>query len=666
MPLDRRGGAWQRPTFFRKLASPLLPEMIIFTEGSCGISRPIFVKKITNTQPNQYQAPSPPKKKVPFIDRVWRFVVSLKCGILLLATIGAVAIWGTTTIAANDSLGDNAITIARSHVFESWWFVALLLLFAIQLILSTWHVTIMSFTIWWKRQFRSSPDYYKYGSSPRAEIPVTGDIEEAEKFIALRFTRSHRDGNLFFAHKGILSRFGPTIVHIGILTVIFSQVIRVMLIWSGGVISEGRFIGGEGERTAMIFEPLTTEQQLSGQNIRPFPIPFWITVLDFDEINHPNSNVPAYFSSLIKVEDPRTQEVTYAQLDMNHSFARDGLEFHQAGYTPLPPDRFQRFNFDVRNRLINERIAITDTHPFNRVRIGDTENFLEVDGTEAGARWHIFSTESPLEPIAAGIVIGQRESNWSFSVEEFYPSFRIDEESGMPENASQSPDNPAARIGLFSEGQPVSETWLFFDPELAGMVPPTGAPFTLRFEDIQVPREVEMEDVVWNQPGAAMFVIGVHDKQGALIAREKLTVGATSEERTYSSGFEAPVQTLGTEGQFEVRVVAPTQRFQTALSVVSEPTVFWTNLGVGIVVFGALLTFIFRYRALYGRWDEERKTLSLALVPRWGQSPVQAEFDDIVRELSHGKGPVSGTGSQYAGTGENVETDRVRPEVVEV
>ena len=36
----------------------------------------------------------------------------------------------------------------------------------------------------------------------------------------------------------------------------------------------------------------------TGENLVPRAIPYEITVLDFDEIKHANSNEPAYFSSL--------------------------------------------------------------------------------------------------------------------------------------------------------------------------------------------------------------------------------------------------------------------------------------------------------------------------------------------------------------------------------
>ncbi len=579
--------------------------------------------------------------------RGWRIFISLKFGIFLLALILGVSIWGTMGYASNAALGDNSITMARTLVFESRWFVALLLLFATNLIFSTWHVTVMSCTIWWKKEFRRGKTYYQYGKSPRGEVPVEGGPEAVEQILRKRFTRVHRDGDAFFAHKGILSRIGPTIVHAGILIVLGATVAKAVLIWNDRILTEGRFIAAEGETTNVIHQPIALEQQITNENRRETPIDVWIKVLDFDEVMHPNSNVPAYFSSLLEVRDPRDNSITVAQLDMNHGLrihtSQYGwLNFHQAGYQPVDDGEFQRVNFDVRDRRTGERIAVTDTHPHNRVRIGETKYFLEVDGIRPADRWRIYSAENPFEIAAEGLLQGGQELAYSFRPEEFYPDFRIDEETGEPHNASNQPANPALKTAIFLDGQQVATTWLFLDPELAGHVPDTHPRFRLELEDVRLRSGADPEAVDWNRPGNALFIFTLRDMQNNTErGREMLVLGEDSRDYEYTAEIDHADIELGTEGIFDVRIAGPTQRFLTVLTVVNEPTVPYLNLGVAVVVFGAMLTFMFRYRALYGQWDPERKTLRMALVPRWGQSPVQEEFDELVRELSGGRGLIT-------------------------
>lgn len=585
-----------------------------------------------------------------FLDRVdrlvlkaWRVFVSLKFGIGLLTLIGVLSIYGTMRYASNGALGDNAIPMARTLFFESRWFVALLLLFACNLILSTWHVTVMSLGIWWKKEFRRGRVYYEHGNSPRAEVKVPGGLDEAEKVLRQKFTRVHRDGDAIFAHAGLLSRLGPTIVHVGMLMVIFSQVAKAGLQWNGKLVTEGRFIAGEGDPASnFINEPVALEQQLTQENRREIAIPYWIRVLDFDEIKHANSQMPAYFSSLIEVADPKTQETRVIQLDMNHSVNIGGLQFHQAGFTPAPETEVQRINFDVRDTATGERIAVTDASPGTRVRIGETDEFLEVNGIQPANRWKIFTAADPQKPKAEGLLVGGQELKYSFRLDQFYPEFKIDEKTNEPVSASPQPKNPALQVAILLNDKQVETTWLFLDPSLAAVVPDSHPRFKLTFTDIRVRSGLTAESVDWKEKGAAVFEVKLHDRERDVdVGTELLMLGESSRPYPYTAKVDhAGDAQLGTEAGYEVRILGPTQRFATVLSVVKEPTVPWTKAGVVITVLGALMTFVFRYRALYGWLDAERGSVRLALVPRWGQTAITEEFEKLVAILSHGKGAV--------------------------
>ena len=574
------------------------------------------------------------------ILRAWKVFRSLKFGIFLLALIGVVAIWGTMGFGSNAALGDNAIPMARTQVFEHPWFIALLVLFACNLIVSTWHVTKMSLSIFSKKEFRRSHDYYTAGSAPRAEIEVPGGTEKVRSVLKSHFTRAHQDGNSFFAHKGLLSRLGPTIVHAGMLLVIGAMVAKAVLIWNGRIVTEGRFIAAEGEEFSFISQPIANEQQITSRNLRQTPLDVWVKVLDFDEVKHPNSDVPAHFRSLVEVRNPETQKVTVAQLDMNHSLSiqseRYGkLQFHQAGYNPVPDGDMPRFFYEVRDMVTGERLAAADAHPGDRVRVGETELFLEADGASPGDPWRLYSMEQPNTPVARGELVGGEKSEFRFRAEEFYPDFRIDESTGQPVNASNQPLNAALRISILVDGRPARNTWLFHDPQLAGMMPSAHPRYDLRLVDVRVPPDASLDTVSWNDPGRVAYDIAVLDRQAEeRLTTETLTVGQASSVYTYESappGAES-------NGDYQVRVTGPAQRFVTVLSVVNDPTVPYLIGGVGIILLGATMTFVFRYRALYALWDEKRRRLRLALIPRWGQSPVREEFDALLARLSEGAG----------------------------
>ncbi len=565
-------------------------------------------------------------------------------GILLLAMIGGVCVYGTMGYASNAALGNNQIPMARKMVFQSPWFAGLLAVFAVQLVLSTWHVTLMSLGIGRRREFRRDPGYFgpSGGGAPRAVVPFSGTDEALERELAREFTRVHRDGEAWFAHRGLRTRVGPTIVHAGMLIVLGAGLVRFLMVKSGHIVSEGRFIAAEGEFSNAIWEPVDESLSIGGGNVKAREIPGqkYIRVLDFDEEQHANIGSPKYFSSLIEITDPRTGGVVVRQLDMNHSTAIDGLEFHQAGYEAVPEERPTRFLFDVRSRSSGERIAVTDASANTPVRIGDTDFHLIVDGTHAGAKWQIFRREDPMAIHASGVLGGAAGGTMArFSVVGFYPDFAIDREKLQPFNASDEPNNPAVQLVTFVNDEPASVDWLFLDRELAALTPPRNPHLRFDLRDIQVPANAERPD--WSAPGAVRFLVDVAPRDGSGTTETiALVLGQKSEPRPLPVAPAGKAPATGSEKDFEVSILGPTTRYMTVLAVTNEPTTPLTNLGVLVILVGAILTFSGRYEALYGLRDPRTGELRLALVPRWGYGTQAAResLQALVGRLGGGRG----------------------------
>lgn len=587
-------------------------------------------------------AVAPRRRFIDHVDhwtlKIWRAYVSVPFGLFLLGAIAVACIYGTMFYAANKSLGDQAIPLAKAYVFNARWFLALLAFFFIQFVISTWHVTKMSFGIWWKRDFSRTTGYITAKDAPgRASVAMAGGIDAVERVLHRRFTRTHRQGDRVFAHAGLSQRIGPTIIHIGIVIVLIAGVVRIIMDRNGYILSEGRFVGAEGEVTSSVFRPLRMDRQIGPGNMESFNVPAQIKVLDFDEIKHPNSETPEYFSTLLEVTNPRTGEVKVAKLDMNHSLNIGGLEFHQASYQMLPPIQTHRVDLDVRDAVTGERIAITDASPETRVQVGNEDLFIEIDGEEGGAAWRLYTSAKPNDPIETGTLIeAPQEGQFSVRAVQFYPDFTFTEDKG-PHSRSNLPANPALRVALLRDGKPVGETLLFMVAEWAAFSPQPDPAFKVELADVRVRKnadgsEPDYETFDWTKPGDAGFMVRVTEKSdGRELATLAVTLGGVTDPIKFKTTPDT--HSVPANARTTVSVVGRSPRYLTVLTVVNEPIVPYYTLGVALMALGAMMTFIGRYRALHGWWDESTRQFHFALVPRFGKAPDAGEFERLVGEL---------------------------------
>lgn len=579
------------------------------------------------------------KANNPF-KKMWRMYTSITFGLIILSIIAGVCIYGTMFYAANKSLGDNAIPLAKARVFNAWWFFALLAFFFVQFVTSTWRVTIMSFGIWWKKDFSRTSDQLALSASHQ-RISVESP-DSIPKLLGKKFTRVHMENGRVFAHKGIASRLGPTIIHSGIVLILLAGLVRIILSKEGYIISEGRFSGVEGETYTEFYVPKDLGRVISQDNIEPLRIKDYdIKVHDFDEIKFANSTTPAYFSSLVEVINRKDNTSRFMKLDMNHSMNVGGLQFHQASFVMIPPIEGQRMNYDVRFAESGERLAVADASPGTRVQIAQTEYFLEVDGEAPGDAWRIFSRENPGKPLESGKLLASSETlGIRLKPVEFFPDFHLEEASGAetPKAISKSnvPKNPALMLEMFQGEMNMGKTMIFMDKELNKLMPPSNPFFRFEFEDIQTlsgsaTTEEDFAKFDWTDPSMARFIVNVVDLNSGLTTPLPLVLNEESEG--IKPSVEPQKQLAEAGGKFMVYPLERTMKYATIFSVVREPLTHYNTIGVGLIFIGAMMTFIFRYRALHGIWHADKKEFEFAVIPRFGK-PDMEEVQQIVKLLS--------------------------------
>jgi cytochrome c biogenesis protein ResB len=561
---------------------------------------------------------------------LWRHFKSLRFGLILLAIIAGVCVYGAVRFSANPALGKSQVPIARTTVFQSWWFASLLALFAFQLLVSTWHVTVMSLTLWRRKEFRDDAKFFASTPAPTATLRLgDGGMEKLRSITRKRFSFSHTKTHSLFAHRGLMSRVGPTVVHAGMLIVLGAGMLRAVLLHQGVVVPEGRFLIAEGERSSTIVEPVDPAQIVGGSNVKTRDIPGGVSLrlLDFSAERHPNVPDAAFFSSLLEIYDPRTQGVRVVQVDMNHALKLNGFTFHQSQYSELKDEGEKRQEYDVRVRETGERVAILDASPGAPVRLGKTGKFIVFEGAGAGSSWHIFHPTRSLDTLDQGIVgAPPMDGSVTLTVAQFFPAFGIGED-GKPANLGNKPSNPVAEIVVAENGVETARGWV----EIAGAKSVDSAwqnslPFTIRFQDMQV--RPGAAEVAWQQPGQVLFMLEVRTRATDIVLwRDGVTLRESTApipmRKTWSERL-ASVPGGSTHVVFFNREIP---RHLSVLSVVREPTIPATTFGVAVILFGAIMTFVSRYSALYAFEDTTDGVCHLALVPRWSHGRAAAEND---------------------------------------
>ena len=110
------------------------------------------------------------------------------------------------------------LTLGLDQVYRTWWFLALLILFGASLTTCTFQRQIPALR-WFSRtwNFYSQPrQFQKFALS--AELPQ-GQMEQLLPLLQQRRYKVFQEGEKLYAHKGIVGRVGPILVHASMLMV---------------------------------------------------------------------------------------------------------------------------------------------------------------------------------------------------------------------------------------------------------------------------------------------------------------------------------------------------------------------------------------------------------------------------------------------------------------
>ncbi|MBD2164176.1 cytochrome c biogenesis protein [Calothrix membranacea FACHB-236] len=209
--------------------------------------------------------------------------------------------------------------VGLDHVYRTWWFLSLLVLFGTSL-------TACTFT----RQIPAlkAAQRWKYYEEPRqfqklalsAELD-TGSLDSLIPILQKqRYKIFQEKDDILYARKGIVGRIGPIIVHIGIVTILLGGIWGAMT----GFMAQEMVASGDTFQVKNIVDagPLASSQVPKDWSVRVNR--FWI---DYT----PTGGIDQFYSDM-SVLNQQGQEVDHKKIFVNEPLRYHGVTFYQTDW----------------------------------------------------------------------------------------------------------------------------------------------------------------------------------------------------------------------------------------------------------------------------------------------------------------------------------------------
>ena len=262
-------------------------------------------------------------------------VADLRLAIILLLVIAVLSIAGTV-IEQGESLAfyqqnypespalygflswKVILTWGLNHVYSTWWYLSLLVLFGSSLTACTFTRQLPALKAARKWKYYQQPrQFEKLALSTEL---ATGSIKSLIPLLEQQNYRVFQQDNAVYARKGIIGRIGPIIVHAGMLIVLAGSIWGIFT----GFFAQEMIASGNTFQIRNIIEsgPLSTAQIPTDWSLKVNR--FWIDYID-------NGTIDQFYSDLSVIDD-RGRELKRDTIYVNHPLRYDGVTVYQTNW----------------------------------------------------------------------------------------------------------------------------------------------------------------------------------------------------------------------------------------------------------------------------------------------------------------------------------------------
>lgn len=211
------------------------------------------------------------------------------------------------------------LTLGLDHVYRTWWFLSILILFGSSL-------TACTFT----RQFPAlkAARSWKFYNQPRQfeKLALSASLENISlnqliPFLQKRNYKIFQEGDSIYARKGLVGRIGPIVVHASMLIILAGSIWGTMT----GFMAQEMIPSGNTFQVNNIIDagPWSKSQIPKDWSVKVNR--FWI---DYT----PEGNIDQFYSDM-SVLDSNKQEVKQEKIYVNHPLRYRGVTFYQTDWS---------------------------------------------------------------------------------------------------------------------------------------------------------------------------------------------------------------------------------------------------------------------------------------------------------------------------------------------
>ncbi|MFN6570739.1 cytochrome c biogenesis protein [Dendronalium sp. ChiSLP03b] len=209
--------------------------------------------------------------------------------------------------------------VGLDHVYRTWWFLALLILFGTSLSACTFTRQLPALKAARRWKYYEEPrQFQKLALSAELE---TGSINSLKEILQKRRYKvfQEKDG-ILYARKGIVGRIGPIVVHVGIVAILLGGIWGAMT----GFVAQEMITSGDTFQVKNIIDagPWANAQHLKDWSVKVNR--FWI---DYT----PTGGIDQFYSDM-SVLNNQGQEVDHKKIFVNQPLRYRGVTFYQTDW----------------------------------------------------------------------------------------------------------------------------------------------------------------------------------------------------------------------------------------------------------------------------------------------------------------------------------------------